>query len=120
MGNSIIFMILLQVILIALNAVFACAEIAIISMNDTKMQKMASEGNKKAKRLVKLTKEPARFLSTIQIAITLSGFLKSIRKRQFDLKNWIEGVNRNFTKEVNKHMKRCSTLLVIVLWSLSC
>ena len=100
MGNSIIFMILLQVILIALNAVFACAEIAIISMNDTKMQKMASEGNKKAKRLVKLTKEPARFLSTIQIAITLSGFLKSIRKRQFDLKNWIEGVNRNFTKEV--------------------
>ena len=77
MGNSIIFMILLQVVLIALNAVFACAEIAIISMNDTKMQKMASEGNKKAKRLVKLTQEPARFLSTIQIAITLSGFLGS-------------------------------------------
>ena len=77
MGNSIIFMILLQVVLIALNAIFACAEIAIISMNDTKMQKMASEGNKKAKRLVKLTQEPARFLSTIQIAITLSGFLGS-------------------------------------------
>ena len=77
MGNSIIFMILLQVVLIMLNAVFACAEIAIISMNDTKMQKMASEGNKKAKRLVKLTQEPARFLSTIQIAITLSGFLGS-------------------------------------------
>ena len=77
MGNSIIFMILLQVVLIALNAVFACAEIAIISMNDNKMNKMASEGNKKAKRLVKLTEEPARFLSTIQIAITLSGFLGS-------------------------------------------
>ena len=77
MGNSIIFMILLQVVLIGLNAIFACAEIAIISMNDTKMQKMASEGNKKAKRLVKLTQEPARFLSTIQIAITLSGFLGS-------------------------------------------
>ena len=77
MGNSIIFMILLQVVLIALNAIFACAEIAIISMNDNKMNKMASEGNKKAKRLVKLTEEPARFLSTIQIAITLSGFLGS-------------------------------------------
>ena len=76
-GNSIIFMILLQVVLIVLNAIFACAEIAIISMNDNKMQKMASEGNKKAKRLVKLTQEPARFLSTIQIAITLSGFLGS-------------------------------------------
>ena len=70
-------MILLQVILIALNAIFACAEIAIISMNDNKMNKMAAEGNKKAKRLVKLTQEPARFLSTIQIAITLSGFLGS-------------------------------------------
>ena len=77
MGESIIFMILLQVVLIALNAVFACAEIAIISMNDNKMNKMAAEGNKKAKRLVKLTEEPARFLSTIQIAITLSGFLGS-------------------------------------------
>lgn len=70
-------MILLQVVLIALNAIFACAEIAIISMNDNKMNKMAAEGNKKAKRLVKLTQEPARFLSTIQIAITLSGFLGS-------------------------------------------
>lgn len=70
-------MILLQVTLIALNAIFACAEIAIISMNDNKMNKMAAEGNKKAKRLVKLTEEPARFLSTIQIAITLSGFLGS-------------------------------------------
>lgn len=77
MGESIIFMILLQVVLIALNAVFACAEIAIISVNDNKMNKMAAEGNKKAKRLVKLTEEPARFLSTIQIAITLSGFLGS-------------------------------------------
>ena len=77
MGNSILFMILLQVTLIALNAIFACAEIAIISMNDNKMNKMAAEGNKKAKRLVKLTEEPARFLSTIQIAITLSGFLGS-------------------------------------------
>ena len=70
-------MILLQVTLIALNAIFACAEIAIISMNDNKMNKMAADGNKKAKRLVKLTEEPARFLSTIQIAITLSGFLGS-------------------------------------------
>lgn len=77
MGKSIIFMILLQVVLIALNAVFACAEIAIISVNDNKLNKMAAEGNKKAIRLQNLTKEPARFLSTIQIAITLSGFLGS-------------------------------------------
>lgn len=77
MESSIIFMILLQVILIGLNAVFACAEIAIISVNDNKMNKMAAEGDKRAKRLVKLTEQPARFLSTIQVAITLSGFLGS-------------------------------------------
>ena len=70
-------MILLQVVLIALNAFFACAEIAVISMNDAKLSRMAAEGDKRAKRLVKLTSEPARFLATIQVAITLSGFLGS-------------------------------------------
>lgn len=68
---------LLQVVLIALNAVFACAEIAVISINDNKIAKLAAEGNKKAVRLAKLTSQPARFLSTIQVAITLSGFLGS-------------------------------------------
>ena len=77
MEDSILFMILLQVILIALNAVFACAEIAIISMNDTKLAKMAADGDKRAVRLAKLTSQPARFLATIQVAITLSGFLGS-------------------------------------------
>lgn len=77
MGNSIILMIGLQILLIALNAVFACAEIAVISMNDNKLSKMASEGDKRAQRLVKLTSQPARFLATIQVAITLSGFLGS-------------------------------------------
>lgn len=77
MEDSILFMILLQVILIALNSVFACAEIAIISMNDTKLAKMASDGDKRAVRLAKLTSQPARFLATIQVAITLSGFLGS-------------------------------------------
>lgn len=77
MGNSILFMILLQVILIALNAIFACAEIAVISMNDNKLAKMAAEGDKRAIRLVNLTNQPARFLATIQVAITLSGFLGS-------------------------------------------
>ncbi|MBE5864995.1 MAG: HlyC/CorC family transporter [Lachnospiraceae bacterium] len=70
-------MILLQVILIMLNAVFACAEIAVISMNDTKLARMASEGDKRAIRLARLTSQPARFLATIQVAITLSGFMGS-------------------------------------------
>ncbi|MBE6715708.1 MAG: HlyC/CorC family transporter [Ruminococcaceae bacterium] len=69
--------IILQVILIALNAVFAAAEIAIISVNDAKLAAMAAKGNKKAVRLARLTSTPAKFLATIQVAITLSGFLGS-------------------------------------------
>jgi len=68
---------LLQVVLIALNAIFASAEIAVISMNDTKLQKMAKEGDARAKRLVALTEQPTKFLSTIQVAITLAGLLGS-------------------------------------------
>ena len=70
-------MILIQVVLIALNAVFASAEIAVISMNDAKLAKMAAEGDRRAVRLARLTSQPARFLATIQVAITLSGFLGS-------------------------------------------
>lgn len=69
--------IFLQIILIFLNAVFAGAEIAVISMNGTKLEKMAEEGSKRAARLVVLTKNPAKFLATIQVAITLAGFLGS-------------------------------------------
>ncbi|MBQ9946366.1 MAG: HlyC/CorC family transporter [Clostridia bacterium] len=69
--------ILLQIFLIALNAIFAAAEIAIISMNDAKLASLAAKGNKKAVRLARLTSTPAKFLATIQVAITLSGFLGS-------------------------------------------
>lgn len=69
--------ILLQIILIGLNAVFACAEIAVISMNDTRLEQLSTQGNKRAIRLSKLTSQPAKFLATIQVAITLSGFLGS-------------------------------------------
>ncbi len=77
MTDSIGFVLLLQVILIALNAVFACAEIAVISFNDTKLEKLAESGDRRARRLVRLTAQPGRFLSTIQVAITLAGFLGS-------------------------------------------
>ena len=72
---------LLQVILIALNAIFASAEAAFMSINSARIEKMVEEGDKKtkkrAKRLQKLTKDSSKFLSTIQVAITLAGFLGS-------------------------------------------
>jgi len=75
--DNILLMILLQLFLIALNAIFACAEIAVISFNDNKLAKMAAEGDRRAMRLARMTSQPARFLATIQVAITLSGFLGS-------------------------------------------
>ena len=65
------------VILILLNAYFAASEIAFISLNDAKIEKQAKEGNKKAKQIEKMLKEPSKFLATIQIGITLAGFLSS-------------------------------------------
>lgn len=70
-------LLLFQLFLIFLNALFACAEIAVISINDNKLKKMAEGGNKKAARLYALTQQPAKFLATIQVGITLAGFLGS-------------------------------------------
>ena len=64
-------------ILILLNAFFAASEIALISLNDNKIKIMADGGDKKAKILKNLLSEPSRFLATIQIGITLAGFLAS-------------------------------------------
>ncbi|NLG25642.1 MAG: HlyC/CorC family transporter [Clostridiales bacterium] len=75
--NPLIWQLALQLLLIALNATFACAEIAIISMNDAKLAKLAAAGDKRAIALTSLVSQPARFLATIQVGITLAGFLGS-------------------------------------------
>ena len=69
--------IIILIILIALNAFFAASEIAYISLNDAKIEKQAKEGNKKAIQIQKMLKTPSKFLATIQIGITLAGFLSS-------------------------------------------
>ena len=68
---------LLQLILILLNALFAATEIAVISLNENKLRKQAEEGDKKAVKMLKMVTEPTGFLSAIQIGITLAGFLGS-------------------------------------------
>ncbi len=77
MDYHIFWQIIFQLVLIFLNAVFACAEIAVLSVSDTKLEYLADGGNKKAAKLLKMTKTPAKFLATIQVAITLSGFIGS-------------------------------------------
>lgn len=73
----IIFKIVLLFLLILVNGFFAMSEIAILSLNDNKIDKLAEEGDKKAKQIKKLTENSSNFLSTIQIGVTLAGFLTS-------------------------------------------
>ena len=76
-GRELLVKIPLLIVLIVFNAFFAMSEIAIISLNDAKIERMAEDGHKKAKLVMRLTKNPSRFLSTIQIGVTLAGFLAS-------------------------------------------
>lgn len=69
--------ILLLIALTGINAFFAASEMAVVSLNKTKISTLAHEGNKKAQKLLELMDEPNRFLSTIQVAITLAGFFAS-------------------------------------------
>ncbi len=72
-----IYQLMIPFILILFNAYFAATEIAYISLNDAKISKQAKEGNKKAKQIEDMLKNPSKFLATIQIGITLAGFLSS-------------------------------------------
>ena len=89
--------ILLQIILIALNAFFAATEIAVISLNEKKVRALAEDGNKKAVKMLKIIEEPTQFLSTIQIGITLAGFLGSA----FAADNFAEVLSADNTKIIN-------------------
>lgn len=81
-AGNIILQLLLLLVLILVNAFFAMSEIAVISLNDNKIQKMAEEGHKKAKQILRLTENSSNFLSTIQIGVTLAGFLTSASASQ--------------------------------------
>lgn len=76
-GNSIILQIFILLILTFINAFFSCAEMAMVSNNKNKMRRLAEEGNPKARLIQHFQEEPTKFLSTIQVAITLAGFFSS-------------------------------------------
>ncbi len=112
---------ILQAFLIFLNAVFACAEIAIISMNDAKLAKMAEDGNKRAVRLARLTSQPARFLATIQVAITLSGFLGSaFAADNFSgmIAVWIKGLGSSLSVEALQNISVIVITLILSYFTL--
>ena len=75
-GNLWVYILLLFALILT-NAFFAMSEIAIISLNDQKVRRMAADGDKTAAILAKLVSEPSKFLATIQVGVTLSGLLAS-------------------------------------------
>ena len=74
---SLVSQFILILVLTLLNAFFASAEMAIVSVNRNRIKMLADDGNKKASLLVDLLEEPNKFLSTIQVGITLAGFFSS-------------------------------------------
>lgn len=106
--------ILLQIILIALNAFFAATEIAVISLNEKKVRALADDGNKKAVKMLKIIEEPTQFLSTIQIGITLAGFLGSA----FAADNFAEVLSAAISKAFNlsaDNTKIINTVAVVLV-----
>jgi putative hemolysin len=76
-ANSIVSRIILLIILTLVNSFFACAEMAMVSVNKNRIKKLSEDGKKSAKLVLKFLDEPTKFLSTIQVAITLAGFFSS-------------------------------------------
>lgn len=106
--------ILLQIILIALNAFFAATEIAVISLNEKKVRALSEDGNKKAVKMLKIIEEPTQFLSTIQIGITLAGFLGSA----FAADNFAEVLSAAISKAFNlsaDNTKIINTVAVVLV-----
>ncbi len=77
LNNNILGQLILIFVLTLLNAFFAASEIAIVSIDETKIKIKAEGGERKAKLLLKIIKEPSRYLSTIQVGITFAGFFSS-------------------------------------------
>ncbi len=101
--SSLLWLFLLQLIFIFFNAIFACAEIAVITMNDNKLAKLSAAGDKRALRLTKLTEQPAGFLATIQVGITLVNLLSSAVATEnfsYRLVAWFAGFNINIPASI--------------------
>lgn len=101
--DNLLWLFLLQLVFILLNAIFACAEIAVITMNDNKLAKLSAAGDKRAIRLTKLTEQPARFLATIQVGITLVNLLSSaVASENFSdkLTKWFMDIGINLSSSI--------------------
>jgi putative hemolysin len=108
---------LVLIILIVLNAFFAASEIALISLNDNRIRLKAEEGNKKAIQIKKLLDEPSRFLATIQIGITLAGFLASAFAADSFAGRLVTLIKRTGVQVPEVWLKNISVILITIILS---
>ncbi len=118
-GDRLFWLLLLQLVLIGINAFFAASEMALVSVNTNLLRKQAEDGDKKAKKLLRLSEEPTAFLSAIQIAITLAGFLGSaFAADNFSdpLTNWIYN-DLGFTAIGEETLNSITVILITLVLS---
>jgi len=109
--------IMFLIVLIVLNAFFAASEIALISLNDNKIKLMAEEGNKKAGIINKLLKEPSKFLATIQIGITLAGFLASAFAAESFSGRLVEVIKKTGVHIPDAWLRNTSVVIITIILS---
>jgi putative hemolysin len=109
--------ILLLLVLILLNAFFAASEIALISLNDNKISLMAEEGNKKARQIKQLLDEPSKFLATIQIGITLAGFLASAFAAESFAGPFVELIKKTAIPIPESWLKSIAVIIITIVLS---
>lgn len=112
--GSILLKLALLLLLILVNAFFAMSEIAIITLNDAKLHMKAEEGDKKAAKILRLTENSASFLSTIQIGVTLAGFLTSASAADSFSQPLATAIAGWFGKEISQMPWLVSVSLVLV------
>lgn len=107
--------IFLLLVLIMLNAFFAASEIALISLNDNKINLLAEAGNKKARQIKQLLDEPSKFLATIQIGITLAGFLASAFAAQNFAGRFVQLIKLTGTQIPDPWLKSISVIIITMI-----
>mgnify|MGYP000846743593 FL=1 len=118
-GGNLVAQLILLLFLIFVNAFFAASEIAVISLNDNKIRKMAENGHKKAQQVLKLTSNSSNFLATIQIGVTLAGFLASATAAQSlakPLADWFIKLSSSFA-EYGNIIHVASVVLITLIMS---
>ena len=105
--------VLMLLLLVLLNAFFAMTEIAYVSLSDAKIDIMAKSGNKKAIKIKKLLDMPSKFLATIQIGITLAGFLSSA----FAADTFADQLAPLFAPILGRSARSVSIILVTIILS---